>query len=530
MGSSKRCVYFVLLCMILPLFQSPLGSAISMSDSHEMTIFQDDGLVFDETLSLNGTSNFPLANSNWFLIDLFDEPMNNLASGTLSNVMAVGEGQWAWSLDLNVSMYNCTCGFLISDDSSNHPSFSHRGNDEQPLIVYLGSSNHQPFILPFFPVQHNIESARYLLTNEDLVLKVPLILPAGIANDSFVYLEVCSVGMIFCLDEMVSFEDFIVVQEGRELSLLFERENFNLSDGFWKFSITVNDAILHPSNLEYFVILIDQNIPTVSLSCDRNEINSSLSNGELLPELISIEEFSPISFSAIVTDGYSGGDNILTWTLLLPDGSRRALLPIEFVSENLISVKPDMAGTWSVELLVRDTAGWLVHSSIDFEVYNLVPVIQLELDSFVITEGSTVTLVEGETWELNSSKSSDTANDDSDLLYTWYVNGNTFLTGRSTLESSDFTEPGTYELRLVVEDNDGAKSEVSFEVLISEAISAENSNVNTMFVSVSILVLILLITGFLVRTSRRQMNQTTVPKWTGKDSTPKFTENEEHEL
>ena len=530
MGSSRRCVYFVLLCMVLPLFQSPLGSANPMSDSHELTIFQDDGLVFVETLSLNGTSNYPLANSNWFLMNLFDETMNVMASGTLSNVMAVGEGEWAWSLDLNVSMYNCTCGFLISDDSSNHPSLTHRGINEESTIVYLGSTNHQPFILPFFPVRHNIESARYLLTNQDLVLQVPLILPTGTANDSFVHLEVCSVGIIFCLDEMTSFEDYIVVQEGRELSLLFERENLNLSDGYWKFSITVNDAILRTSNLEHFVILIDQNIPTVSLSCDRSEINTSVSNNELLPELISIEEFSPISFSAIVTDGYAGGDNILTWTLLLPDGSRRALLPNEFMSENLISVKPDLAGTWSVELLVRDTAGWLVHSSIDFEVYNLVPIIQLELDSFVITEGFTVALVEGETWELNSSKSSDTANDDSDLLYTWYVNGNTFLTGKSTLDSSDFTEPGTYEFRLVVEDNDGAKSEVSFEVFISKAVSAENSNINTMFVSVSILVLILLIAGFLVRSSRRHMNQTSVPKWTEKDSTPNFTENKEHEL
>ena len=523
MGGSKRCAYFVLLCMVLPLLQSPIGLANPISISRDVTIFQDDGLVFEENLSLNGTSNYPLANSNWFLFNLVDEEKVILASGTLSNVMAVGEGMWAWSLELNVSLYNCTCGFHISEESSNQPP-------PLPLIVYLGSTNHQPHILPFFHDRHDIETARYLLTNEDLVLKVPVIIPFGIANDSFVHLEVCSGRWIFCLDKMVPFNDYDVVQNGRELSLVFERENLNLSDGYWKFSISVNDALLHTSNLEYFVLLVDQNIPTVSLTCDRDEINQSSEENLLLPEMISIEEFSPISFSARVTDGYSGGDNILTWTLLLPDGSRRALLPNELVSDDLISVKPDAAGTWSVELLVRDTAGWLVHSSIDFEVYNLVPIIQIELDSFVVTEGSTVTLVEGEEWELNSSKSSDTANDDSDLLYTWYVNGNTFLTGKSTLESSDFTEPGTYELRLVVEDNDGAKSEVSFEVLISKAIPTENSNANTMFISVTVIVLLLLISGFLVRTSRRHSGQTTVPKWTVNDSSVKFTENEEPEL
>ena len=530
MGSSRRYVFFVLVCMLLPLLLSPIVTARSHTDSRQLTIFQDDGLVFEETLSLNGTSNYQLANSNWFLMNLFDEAKSVLATGTLSNVMAIGEGEWAWSLELNVSMYNCTCGFRISDDSPTHPSFQHHGDNDGSLIVYLGSNNHQPYILPFNPVGPNMVSDRYLLTNENIELKVPLILPAGLANDTFVHLEVCSVGWIICLDEMVSFDDYLIVQEGRELSLIFEREGLNLSDGYWMFSITVNDALLHSSNIEYFVILIDQNIPTVSLSCDREEINSSISNGELLPATISIEEFSPISFSAIVTDGYSSGDNILTWTLLLPDGSRRALLPVEIVSENLISVKPDLAGTWSVELLVRDTAGWLVHSSIDFEVYNMVPSIQLELDSFVVTEGSTVSLTEGEEWELNSSKSFDTANDNSDLLYTWYVNGNTFLTGKSTLQSSDFNEPGTYELRLVIEDDDGAQSEVSFDVLISEARTSEDSNVDSMIVSVSIIILLLFITGFLVRTSRRHTGQTTVPKWNANQSFVESTENEETEL
>ena len=268
MGSSKRYVFFVLVCMLLPLLLSPIVTARSHTDSRQLTIFQDDGLVFEETLSLNGTSNYQLANSNWFLMNLFDEAKSVLATGTLSNVMAIGEGEWAWSLELNVSMYNCTCGFRISDDSPTHPSFQHHGDNDGSLIVYLGSNNHQPYILPFNPVGPDMVSDRYLLTNENIELKVPLILPAGLANDTFVHLEVCSVGWIICLDEMVSFDDYLIVQEGRELSLIFEREGLNLSDGYWMFSITVNDALLHSSNIEYFVILIDQNIPTVSLSCD----------------------------------------------------------------------------------------------------------------------------------------------------------------------------------------------------------------------------------------------------------------------
>ena len=153
---------------------------------------------------------------------------------------------------------------------------------------------------------------------------------------------------------------------------------------------------------------------------------------------------------------------------------------------------------------------------------NLAPVLQLELDSFVVTEGSLVTLIDGETWEINGSKSFDTGNDDSDLLYTWYVNGDAYMTGTTTLNSSDFSEPGTYDLRLIVEDNDGATSEVNFEVLISGAASSDSSNAQTLFVSVSVLIVLVASVGFLLRSSRRHANQTTVPKWIVNDSPNDF--------
>ena len=524
MASSKRYALFILFCLVLPLLQAPLASAKPNSNRNEFTIFQENGLVFDDTLSLNGSSNYPLANSNWFLINLTVESMDVLASGALSNVMAVGEGKWDWSLDLNVTMYNCTCGFLISDGSSNHPHTIHLGNIEQSLIVYLGLTNHQPYILPFRTVDHGLKTALYMITNEDLVVNVPLILPIQSSDDSFIHLEVCSAAHIICLDEMTVFEDYSSLQVGRELSLVFEREHLNLSDGYWMYSITIVDALLRSSNTEFFMILIDQNSPDVTLTCDLVGTLVPNSSVETVSSMITVEEHSPISFSASVSDGYSGRDNILSWTLMLPDGSRRALLPDEQVSDTLVSLQPDLAGVWVLDLLVRDSAGWLVRSFIEFEVLNIAPVLQLELNSFGVTEGSVVTLMEGEIWEINGSKSFDTANDNSDLLYTWYVNGAAYISGTTTLNSSDFSEPGTYNFRLIVEDNDGATSEVTFEVLISEAASSDLLNAQTLFISVSVLIVLVAAAAFLLRSSRRHANQTTVPKWIVSDSPNDFDE------
>ena len=156
MGNSKRYVLFVLMCLLMPLLQTSLASAQPNIESNDLTIFQEDGLVFNETLYLNGSSNLPLADSKWFLIDLADELLEVLDTGTLSNVMAVGEGKWDWSLEISVTMYNCTCGFLVSGEASNHPP--HIG-----LIVYLGSTNHHPHILPFRTIEQGMDIPLYML-------------------------------------------------------------------------------------------------------------------------------------------------------------------------------------------------------------------------------------------------------------------------------------------------------------------------------------------------------------------------------
>ena len=520
MGDSRRYVFLVLMCLITPLFQSALADRPNQESPH-LTIFQDDGLVFNETLYLNGSSTVPLTNFEWLLVDISDELKIQLDSGKLTFVHAIGDAEWDWNLVLNVSSYNCTCELIVFDTYSNTLPLTSK-------IIYIGSQNHHPVLLPFIsPYQRS--HPIHLLTDTDMEIVVPVVTPIGSGSEFIVKLGICSAPNGFCLNEMIDYFDFNFTSELQELKLIFDPENINLNDGYWLFNITVVDALLHTSNTEHFMVLFDQNMPATTLTCDVEETSLSIDDEDVQSK-IRVEEYSLISFSASVDDGYSGGDNIFTWTFILPDGSRRALLEHEQVTDTLISLRPDLPGTWVVELLVRDTAGWLNHSSIEFEVQNLAPMIQIELDSFVVTEGSTVTITDGETWELNSSKSSDTINDDDTLFYTWYVNGDAFVSGKTTLQSSDFSESGLYDVRLLVEDNDGATSEVSFKVHISEVSESDTFNAKTMFFSVSILVLIVLVIGFLISSSRRYSNQTTVPKWIVKDTSEQFNDHDESNL
>ncbi|DAC44218.1 MAG TPA: hypothetical protein D7H93_06565, partial [Candidatus Poseidoniales archaeon] len=69
-----------------------------------------------------------------------------------------------------------------------------------------------------------------------------------------------------------------------------------------------------------------------------------------------------------------------------------------------------------------------------------------------------------ESWQLNASKTSDTLNDQNGLLYRWYVDGDMVQTGGTIFQSSKINTSGTYELTLIVLDDDGANSTIAFTI------------------------------------------------------------------
>ncbi len=509
MGGRKCCITLVVCCILFPILATPFATAEHPnSQPHGLTISQEDGLTFDDMLYFNGTSTASLTDFNWALFSL-ERDTPALESDKFTSVAAVADSLWEWEIELNVSAYDCTCIIHIFSSSLNHSPVISR-------IVYLGQLNHQPHILPFFPSLNGIlhEKPLFHLSQSNLSIEVPVVMPPNVNQESFVKLGICPAPNGFCLTEMVDFSNFNTSLNEENIILEIDRYSADLADGFWLFNISISDALLRTSNIEHFMVLIDQNLPSVTLSCDVDDVDSS--NPQ--PQFV-VFESTPISFSASVDDGYDGGHNILTWTLVLPDESRRALSEDEQFSESLITLEPEISGMWSVELLVRDTAGWLSHSSVDFAVMNLPPSAVIESDSFVVTNGSTISLSIGENWTLNSSKSRDTANDAGDLLHTWYVNGNTLVTGKTMLDSSDFSRPGEYDIVLVVEDDNGATSELSFQVKINSIGESSAISSETLFLTGFGLILLILAFALLAFSSRRKSRKTIVPKWVSSNDT-----------
>ena len=502
MGPNKSRSLLVLAMLLIQVFFLSNTNATSLNQSESITIEQLDGMTFEEELYINGSSTTSLQNFDWYLIDIFTANQIVLESGKLSTVSSISEGHWEWTLRLNVSNYDCTCRILVAQVGDLHLS------PHNNRIVYIGNLNHSPFIHPVELIFESSSLYDFLLADNSLSITIPVVVPPTSLDEIIVKLNVCIAPNNVCKDPLVSFNEFNFSILDSEIILVLEPEIVELSDGFWKFEITVFDKFLRSSNVETISLLIDQNPPIVEVSCDVLNLN------DLSESTPAIYENENISFSARIDDGYEGSDNILTWTLVQPDGSRRALSTNETISDTMITITPNTPGQWSVELLVRDTSGRLLQSTHQFEVVNLVPNVIVELDSLILSDNSSIVVELNGAWELNSSSSSDSPNDQNTLKSTWLVNGIPLSTDGKVLNSSSFDGQGIYDVRLVIEDDNGAISEFEFQLNIEDTSIADSENVNRVLIVVSFVISLFIGGSLSIYIARGKSKQTSVPKWT----------------
>ena len=112
--------------------------------------------------------------------------------------------------------------------------------------------------------------------------------------------------------------------------------------------------------------------------------------------------------------------------------------------------------------------------------------------------------------------SADTASDAQSLSYTWYVNGNTFLAGKAVLDSTTFSESGYYDIRLVVEDDNGASSETQFSLILENSSPTVQNQPRTALIVASVLASLLVGGSITLVVSRSKSSDSSLPKWNGK--------------
>lgn len=487
-----------------------LVSAIPASASEEphwlsgtdlLTISQEQGLTENTTLSINGTSKQTLQNARWQLVNItqFDQSDVLVSGDYLSSVTPSGENRWSWTLVVDVEGVNCTCVVQI------HTSLN-KTHDPALLYVYLGESGHRPLLMDSFEHIH-------LLSQGVIEVQFDALTPLGTVNGSVISSQICEAPNDVCLIETTPFKLNTIVEENG-FHIIFNATTLELPDGYWKFTLELEDLMLRPSNPVSILLHLDRQAPLVSLS--NTASTEAIGQAQEQSSLATVVEDTEVLFTAEVSDGYAGESEVLTWSKVSPSGVQTAFDENAFVTESSVFFVPTESGEWTVSLLVRDSAGHLVRTTTTLLVVNEAPKVMLTLDGLTVFDGDQLSVPTGTSWSLNASQSTDTTHDQKLLMFKWYLGDDVIQNGGSVLDSSNLNTTGMQTLRLVVTDDNGAQSELSFTMLVPvESTNSAGAELGGNAFTLAFVGLVSLALFLLVRMGSSPQSES-LPKWQSK--------------
>lgn len=469
---------------------SPDTSFIEFDDLH--------GSHFLHSVDLNGTMNFDGNNYSWLIVDLFDLDANDIPKQLLfgsyfNTIIPVQEGLWKWNLNVNVSSLNCTCKLIISSISNSGVKYS------SDLIIYLGINNHNPYIVPDSVSNDKIDQA-----NNSVTFK--LVTPANnqvnnigiLSQDMSIISSYCQAPSNVCLDSPKSI-DLNFTYDGDYLTVFIDQDEKSIDDGYWLFDISLQDQYLRNSNTISSRLVLDINPPFVELTSKSQ-----------------VRESESFLVYANIEDYFVGSQMSLTWTITDPNGNSRGLLDEESYHNSTIELVLEESGYWDVQLLVRDSANFIVIQNISILVFNAVPIVDLSIDGLFISNGDQIYVSPGSAWSLNASTSFDTINDIDYLEYEWYLDGVKLNKSDPVLSEDDITINSNNEIMLIVYDDDMDSESLTFSLSVMPVVDDSSASKAIMFVGFGIgfLVAFAFLILLLMRGSRKTIE---LPKWKPKN-------------
>lgn len=457
-------------------------------ENYNLYIFQNDGVIFTENISINGTTTLPPSEATWELWNVGDGLSSwslELSGSHFTSVEPSAESLWNWTLDITTAGIECTCLLTISVPNGLDPM-------SNSLIVYLGETGHRPMIL-------DIDYDTTIVIDQPITIEIAYVVP-GLNNTGVnVIANICEAPHSVCLEE----PNLISLNQSDDDGTVFvtlDHLEMDIDDGIYQFEFVVVDALLLYSNSESLAVVIDTHEPIVNLS-----------------GLESIMESEQIIISALIDDGYSGSGEHIVWTIHSPDGKVHSPTTEEKIDDYSLNIVPILSGDWTIELLVRDLGGHFVTTSHAFTVINSPPQAHLTLDGFEVSNGSSLTPANAEDWQLNCSGSSDTSADMETLQYVWFVDGSPIISGTESFTQNDFQIIGQKNMMLIVTDDDGVESIIEFTIYVEE--QSDSTSNKSILIGISFIVIIG-ITLFIVKPISMRYNESksskNIPKWEGK--------------
>ena len=453
----------------------------------KLTIDQADGQQFIEYLNLTGTSIFPASELIWSISEILPEVelnQNIINESNIFEIVTVEDNLWYWELSIYVGDFNCSCKFSIMHQHSNN-------NHQSNILVYLGESNHIPII-------ENIPSFQSHDDDSDVVLKYAVTWPFNNGelinglNISLFKAEICQFSGEACVSNSFVIElPYTVLNDGIHM-IQINQEEIQIDDGNWLFNIIYRDSYLRSSNLDSKVLTFDSNPPNVTIFGGQNTT-----------------EMSQTIYSILVDDGYDSSSIAITWTLTNPDGNIRALFDSEIFDDYSAKISFNKSGNWSINVLAIDSVGHYTRISHLVDVENTPPVIIMNSVDEINPD---MTFDVNSEWYIDASNSVDTVNDQTNLIFQWYVDGSMIHNGMN-FSQNVLSKPGSYDIELLITDDDGAEDGYQFTLTLKPYYeTSEEASFSPVIVgSISFITIIILL--LLIITLKKSNGDFKLPKW-----------------
>jgi hypothetical protein len=493
MMSPSRCgrmvIALAMMC-ILTGASTPGASASHVtveSSSMVVSVDQPSGVMFTDAVNLSGTSTQPLRNTSWTIVNISGStPITVLSGPYLTSVVPLADGVYRWTLLVDLQGVDCTCYVELSTIDEQHRPFSVHH------VVYVGDDHQRPVLGVDNPQSYNTPhlSGEPFMLQPSTTVELKLIQPSLDSNNISVFGQLCEAPFEVCLGTpfSVSIPHRL---NNQSLYLDLDANQLALNEGIWRLTVHVTDELLRSSHRISLPLVHDTTPPETSLN---------------VPVLA--QEGEVFLVFAEVDDGYEGSISTLTWFVVDNEGVTRSPTVAERLSEHQLSLNLTRAGTYTLELTVRDHAGNTARVSEQVMVENLKPIARISVDGLTVAPSNTVKLGPGDNWSLSGTMSQD----NEPIEYLWVINEATSIRGVPSLTQTDFSGTGLHTVELIVFDDDGATDAQVIEVMILKPPQEEVAATSPLAMTVLGL-LILVALAALPFIKRQRPTESDLPRW-----------------
>jgi hypothetical protein len=449
----------------------------------------ENGTFVNGTLNITGTITSDSTNVNWQLFDEADLISDLVHGAYFTEVTPLSVERWNWSLEIDVSPWNCACILVLSHKI---------GNQKEPILlhktIFIGEGPFSPIILP---KSNEFITDSTMVDSTNFGLEVTGTVANGVLNESTLITSYCKVtsGRV-CDNSTIDTRELSINWSGNDGILMLNSEDLFLSEGEWWFQLSLRDINLLQSS---FTLPISYKVdfsPPIAVLVTDEKVNESTN---------------------IILDGSASSDGIWTsdlqavWYITEPNGTIRNPSELENQGLSLI-LNPITSGNWTVRLEVIDIRGRISSNETTFEVLNVVPEVFISLDELNLNNHR-YRMPQWADWSLDGTESYDVVDDYTLLVHRWYVDGE-LVSNDSRLDVSELDlKPGDHEVVLEVIDSGGASgtSSMILEVYADAQIDT-NSTPILGWLTLTLVMLVLIVFAVKYAKSREDASLS-VPRW-----------------